>query len=111
MRTVRLVIAALLLLILMVLMAANMTPVELHLLPPKFDLGLPSLKSVPVALIIVCSVLFGIVIGFLMEFARERKHRVKLDQKRAEVGALQDENRRLAKRLERHGDEIGVIGG
>ncbi len=109
MRTVRLIIAIVLLLIVMILMAANMTPVELFLVPQKILPGLPSLTGVPLALIIICALLTGIVIGFLMEFAREAKDRRQLAEKRTEVGALRDENQKLARRLESHGDEIGAL--
>ena len=99
MRTIRLVIAVLLLVVVMVLMSANMAPVDLHLVPQKLALGLPHLSGVPLALIIVVTLLVGIIIGFLMEFAREAKDRRSLAAKRREVGELRERNERLAKRL------------
>lgn len=111
MRTIRTVIALLILLGVMILMAANMTPVELHLIPERFAPGLPTLPNVPVALIIVVALLAGIAIGFLMEFARETKHRRRLDQKRREVASLRDENASMARKLTDQGDEIAAIRG
>ena len=99
MRTVRLTIAVLVLLVVMILMAANMTPVELYLAPQKFLPGLPTLKGVPVALIIIVALLTGILVGFLMEFARAAKDRRKLAEKRRELSDLRDENLKLARRL------------
>lgn len=111
MRTIRAVIAILILVAVMILMAANMTPVELHILPERFAPGLPTLQSVPVALIIVVALLAGIVIGFLMEFAREAKHRRRLNLKRREVSELRETNAQLAGKLTHQGDEIAAIRG
>ncbi|MFK7942228.1 MAG: lipopolysaccharide assembly LapA domain-containing protein [Paracoccaceae bacterium] len=111
MRTIRSVIAILLLIAVAIIMAANMTPVDLHLIPERFAPGLPTLKSVPVALVIVLALLAGILIGFLMEFARETKHRRRLDQKRREVASLRDKNAELSSKLEDEGDEIAAIRG
>ena len=111
MRTLRLIIAVILLLALMVLMAANMTPVDIHLAPEKLKLGLPMLSQVPLALIIVVTLLVGIIIGFLMEFSREAKDRRSLAEKRREVGELRERNERLSRRLEDQGDEIGALNG
>lgn len=109
MRTVRLVILAVLLVILMVLMAANWNPIDLQLAPPQLMPGLPVLVGVPLALVIVAALLAGIVIGLLMEFIREAKDRRKLSEKRRQVNELRDENARLTKRLQAHGDEIGAL--
>ena len=109
MRTIRLAIVVFLLVCVMVLMSANMAPVDLHLVPQKLQLGLPYMKGVPLALIIVATLLVGIVIGILMEFAREAKDRRSLAEKRREIGELRERNERLAKRLEDQGDEIGAL--
>ena len=111
MRTIRLIAAALIIIAVMVLMTANMTPVDLHLLPERFVPGLPSLKAVPVALIIAVALLAGICIGFLWEYAREAKHRRRLDQKRREVASLRDQNAALSAKLDGQGDEISAIRG
>lgn len=110
MRTLRLVILVVLLLALMIIMAANWTPVDLHLAPSKVLPGLPVLTGVPLAMVIVAALLAGFIIGLLIEFIREAKDRRKLTEKRREVGSLRDENARLARRLEERGDEIGAIG-
>lgn len=111
MRTIRMVIAVLILIAVMILMAANMTPVDLHLLPPEFAPGMSTLKAVPVAIIIVISLVAGILIGFLMEFAREAKHRRRLSEKRREVSDLRNENEQLARKLVNEGNEIAAIRG
>ena len=109
MRTVRLTIAVVLLVAVMVLMAANMAPVDLYLVPQKFAPGLPYLSNVPLAMVIVATLLVGIIIGFLMEFAREAKDRRSLAEKRREVGELRERNATLTQRLEDQGDEIGAL--
>jgi uncharacterized integral membrane protein len=109
MRTIRLVLIIIIALSLMILAFANMTPVDLRLLPESLMPGLPVLTGIPVAVVIIFALFMGLVLGFLMEFVREAKDRRKLAEKRREVGELRDENSRLVQRLEEHGDEIGAI--
>ncbi len=109
MRTIRLTLVILICIVLMILAVANMTPVDLRLAPESVVPGLPSLKSVPLAVIIILALLTGLLLGFLMEFAREAKDRRKLEEKRRLVGQLREENSRLTQRLEAHGDEVGAI--
>ena len=111
MRTLKLAIIILIAICLMVVMTANMTPVNLHLLPERFAPGLPTLQSVPLALIIVVVLVAGIIVGMLMELLRESKFRRRLDEKRREVSTLRDENAKLAQRLAQHGDEVGALPG
>ena len=78
MRTLKLVLLILILLALVLVMTANMAPVDLHLTPAALGLNLFSLPDVPLAVVIMASVLVGVVIGFLMEYVREGKHRSRL---------------------------------
>lgn len=110
MRTLRLVIAGLVLLVLMVLLAANWTWVELRLVPEQMGAGLPSLAA-PLSAVIVAAFAVGFIFGELVEYIREHKHRARLAEKRRQVGTLQEENARLAQRLKAHGDEIGTLPG
>ena len=111
MRTVKYAIILLIAIALMVVMAANMTPVELHLIPERFAPGLPTLPGIPIALVIVVAFLAGIIFGLLMEYVREGKHRRRLNEKRREVSDLRDTNAKLAKRLTDKGDDVAAITG
>jgi len=99
MRTIRFALAVVVGLCLSLIMAANMAEVDLHLLPPQLGAEVINLKGVPLALVIVCSVLVGILLGLLIEFFRESKHREKLAERRREIGRLRAENAQLARQL------------
>ncbi len=109
MRTIKLIILVIIGLALMLLLAANMAPVDLHLLPAALNVDLFSLTGVPLSMVIVAAVLVGFLIGLLMEFLREGKHRSNLARKRRELNELREENARLAARLEESGNELAVI--
>lgn len=110
MRTIKLVLVVLIGIALMLVMAANMNPVTIYLIPESFAPGLPALTEIPLAWIIVAAFVGGLVLGMLMELIREGKFRRRLDLKRREVSELRDENVRLAKRLSAHGDDVAAIG-
>ncbi len=109
MRTIKLIILAIIGLGLMLVLAANMAPVNLHLLPAALNINLFSLTGVPLSMVIVAAVLVGFLIGLLMEFLRESKHRGNLARKRRELAELREENARLVARLEESGNELAVI--
>ena len=109
MRTIKLIILSLIGLGLMLVLSANMAPVDLHLLPAALKINLFSLTGIPLSLVIVAAVLVGFVIGLLMEFLRESKHRGNLARKRRELAELREENARLSALLEEKGEELAVI--
>ncbi|MEM0987973.1 MAG: LapA family protein [Pseudomonadota bacterium] len=110
MRTLKYSMIAAIGIALILVMSANWTVVDLHLLPSAFAPGLPMLPGVPLTLIIVTAFFGGLVIGMLMELIRESKHRRRLDQKRREVADLRDENTRLTRRLSQLGDDVTALG-
>ncbi|MEM7745453.1 MAG: LapA family protein [Pseudomonadota bacterium] len=111
MRTLKYAVIIVIAIALMIVMAANMAPVELHLIPERFAPGLPVLAGVPIALVIVCAFVGGLIIGMLMEMIRERKYRQRLEDKRREVASLKDENGKLSKRLTELGDDVAAATG
>ena len=109
MRTIKLVIAAALAVSLMVIVAANMTPVDLRLLPDAFGIEVLRLTAVPLSMVIVIAALTGLLVGYLLEYAREAKHRANLARKRRELGELRDQNTRLIAMLEKHGEDLSLL--
>ena len=109
MRTIKLIVLSVIALALMLVLAANMAPVDLHLLPSALKIDLFSLTGVPLSIVIVAAVLVGFLIGLLMEFLRESKHRGNLARKRRELSELREENARLTALLEEKGEELAVI--
>jgi uncharacterized integral membrane protein len=109
MRTLKLVIAVALALALMVVVAANMAPVELRLFPEALGIDFGSIRNIPLALVIVATFLLGFLVGELVEFTRERKYRALLGEKRRELALVREENNRLAQRVGAKDDELALI--
>ena len=109
MRTIKAVVLGLLAAVLIILGTANMAPVELHLLPPALFGGRWSLSGVPLAVVILAAVLLGIIVGQIIEFFRERKHRRLAEQKRREIVELRREVARLKSELGDRADELPRI--
>jgi uncharacterized integral membrane protein len=110
MRTLKLVIALVIGLVLMLVVAANMAPVDLRLFPEALGIDVGSLDGVPLALVLVATFLVGFLVGELVEFTRERKYRALLAEKRRELALAHDENQRLARRAGVKDDELALIG-
>lgn len=110
MRTLKLIIAVIVALILMIVAAANMEPVDLELWPTQFGVGTIGLYGVPLALVIVVTLAAGFLIGELFEWSRERKYRAQLSAERRRAARLQGENDRLLQKMGAQDDELTVIG-
>ncbi|MEM7667990.1 MAG: LapA family protein [Pseudomonadota bacterium] len=77
---------------LVVLGVGNMAPVDLYLLPPQVAPGSEfSLKSIPLAAVIMASVLLGLVIGQILEWIREGRHRRVSNDRGRELARLRNE--------------------
>ena len=109
MRTIRMLLVLVIALALMLVMAANMAPVDLHLVPSVVGIDGLSISNVPLAIVIVLSVIVGLILGFLLEFLREAKFRGMLAEKRAEIGRLRGENAKLAQKAGIDPDELSLL--
>ncbi|MEM7189445.1 MAG: hypothetical protein AAF439_07525 [Pseudomonadota bacterium] len=111
MRTIRLLLVIIIGLALIMIAAANMMPVDLHLVHQALGIQGFSLKGVPLAIVIILAVMVGLALGLLLEFLRETKFRVMLNEKRAEIGRLREENAKLAKQAGVDPDELSLLPG
>lgn len=109
MRTIRSVVSLALGLCLMLIVAANMTPVDLYLLPSVLGMADVGLKGIPLAMVIVAALLAGILVGVLVEFAREAKYRGMLEEKRKEIAQLREENARLIARFGAEAEDLALL--
>lgn len=109
MRTIKTVVLGLLAAALILLGVANMTPVDLYLLPRAIFGEGWGITGIPLAVVILAAVLLGIVIGQLVEFIRERKHRRVADEKRREIVELRREVARLRSKLGDRAEELPRI--
>jgi uncharacterized integral membrane protein len=110
MRTLKLVVAVILALALMIVVAANMEPVDLELWPEQFGIGTIGLYGVPLALVIFVALVLGFVIGELTEWSRERKYRAELSRERRRMAELKAEHDRLLHKTGARDDELALIG-
>lgn len=110
MRTLKLIIAVILGLALMIVVAANMEPVDLELWPEEFGIGTIGIYDVPLALVIFAALAIGFLVGELVEWSRERKYRAQLSRAHRRIAELETENARLLHRMGAADDELAVIG-
>lgn len=95
---------------LVVVGVANMAPVDIRLLPPEIGAGGYAVEGVPLAVVILASVVVGVLVGQLMEYLRESKYRRQSEERRREVGRLRKEVGRLAARLGDTDDDLPRLG-
>lgn len=106
MRTIKLIVLGLLAAVLIVLGVANMAAVDLHLLPPALFGQRYGVSGIPLAAVLLAAVLAGVVVGQILEFFRERKHRRQAEEKRREIIELRREIARLRAQLGDRADEL-----
>jgi lipopolysaccharide assembly protein A len=111
-RTLKLLILGLILVALVVLALANRDPVTLHLLPDGLARLMPVSVELPLFVVSLLSVVVGMVLGYLVEWLREHKHRRRASQKAREAERLNREVDRLRKGSGRADDEVlALLGG
>ena len=94
---------------LVVLGLGNMAPVDLHLVPEKVAGSELALKQVPLAAVILASVLLGLVIGQLMEWMRETKYRRNANDRGREVNKLKTELSKVKEKVADPDDDLPKI--
>ena len=81
---------------------ANRDMVALRLVPDEYSALFPMLRAVelPLFLVIFAGIVLGLLIGFIWEWMRERRHRREASVSRREIAKLESEIGRLKKRAE-----------
>jgi uncharacterized integral membrane protein len=106
MRTLKILLLCLILLVIVVLALANRGPVTLNLLPEGMDRVMPLSVEVPLFVVSLVSIGVGMVIGYLLEWLREHKHRRRASAKSREAAQARREVERLRKETGRHEDDV-----
>ena len=106
MRTLRLLLLCLILLVIVVLALANRGPVTLHLLPEGMATVMPLSLEVPLFAVSLVSIGLGMLIGYLLEWLREHKHRRRASTKAREAAQARREVERLRKDTGQHEDDV-----
>ncbi|MBA3324769.1 MAG: DUF1049 domain-containing protein [Rhodobacteraceae bacterium] len=106
MRTIKLILLALIMIGVVVLAVANREPVTLHLLPQ----GLSSIAArsiqLPLYAVGLLSILTGLALGYILEWLREHKHRRRAAEKAREAEALNREVGRLRRQTAKPDDDV-----
>ena len=105
-RTIKLVFLTLLLIAIVILALANREPVTLNLLPQVAEWILPLSIQLPLFAVILISILTGLLIGYILEWLREHKHRRLAAQKQREANRLEREVQTLKKKTMSEEDEV-----
>lgn len=98
-RLIKFLVMAIIAICLITVGVANMAPVDLYLLPQALGGEALSLRGIPLAAVILVSILVGVVLGELFEWVREHKHRRSARHGAMEVAALRREVAALKRRL------------
>jgi lipopolysaccharide assembly protein A len=106
MRLLRLVILGLILVAIVVLALANRGPVTLNLLPEGLSRLMPLSVQLPLFVVILLSIVTGMILGYLLEWLREHKHRRRASQKAREVERLGRDVDRLRRQTGRAEDDV-----
>ncbi|MFO1104914.1 MAG: lipopolysaccharide assembly protein LapA domain-containing protein [Amaricoccus sp.] len=88
MRIIRLILLLLILTVIVVLSLANRDPVTLYLLPAGLSSLTQATLQVPLFVFGLGAVLLGVVLGYLLEWLREHKHRRRANVKSREAAEL-----------------------
>ncbi len=106
MRILKLLLLCLILLAIVLLALANRGMVTLHLLPEGLARVMPLSIEVPLFVVSLVSIGVGMVIGYLLEWLREHKHRRHASRKSREAAQLNREVEKLRKETGRHEDDV-----
>ncbi len=106
MRQIRFVFLGLLMLMVIVLCIANAGFVTLNLLPGPMAAIMPVSIDLPLFLVILASVMLGLLIGYVLEYIREHKHRKTANQKKREADQLSREVASLKKKSGQGDDDV-----
>jgi uncharacterized integral membrane protein len=106
MRTLKLIVLALILIALVVLSLANRELVTLHLLPEGMAQVMPVSVRLPLFVVCLLAVVVGVVIGYLFEWLREHKHRRRASHHAREAARLNAEVERMRRAAGRAEDDV-----
>jgi len=91
MRYLRYAFYAVLMLILIILALANREVVTLALLPEQLARFMPVSVRMPMFVVIMLAMLFGLLVGYVLEYFREHKIRREVSRNKREVVKLSQE--------------------
>ena len=97
--------------ILLTLAVANRELVDIRILPSELEgfLGGGMILSIPIFVLFLCGVIFGLFVGFVWEWIREMKHRSASSRKSKELAKVENELSQLKRESGQNEDEILLL--
>ena len=110
-RYIRVIFLTCLSIILLTLAVANRELVDIRILPSELDGFFPGgmVFSIPVFVLFLCGVIFGLFVGFVWEWIREMKHRSASSRKSKELAKVENELSQLKRESGQNEDEILLL--
>jgi lipopolysaccharide assembly protein A len=110
MRYIKWTLLGIILVAIVLLAVANREMVTVELLPPALAPILPWSVDMPLFLVSLLSILVGMILGYILEWLREHRHRRRAAQKAREAEQLSREVDRLKKANRPEDDVLALIG-
>ena len=110
-RYIRVIFLTCLSITLLTLAVANRELVDIRILPSELEgfLGGGMILSIPIFVLFLCGVIFGLFVGFVWEWIREMKHRSASSRKSKELAKVENELSQLKRESGRNEDEILLL--
>ncbi len=110
-RYIRVIFLTCLSVIILTLAVANRELVVVRLLPSEFDgfLGVDVSLSIPVFVLFLSGVIFGLFVGFVWEWIREMKHRSASNRKSRDLVRVENELNKLKRDTGQNEDEVLLL--
>jgi len=85
--------------------------VDIRILPSELEgfLGGGMVFSIPIFVLFLCGVIFGLFVGFVWEWIREMKHRSASSRKSKELSKVENELSQLKRESGQNEDEIMLL--
>ena len=84
---------------------------DIRILPSELEgfLGPGMIFSIPIFVLFLCGVIFGLFVGFVWEWIREMKHRSASSRKSKELAKVENELSQLKRESGQNEDEILLL--
>ena len=110
-RYIRVIFLACLFIIILTLAVANRELVDIRMLPSELEgfLGGGMIFTIPIFVLFLCGVIFGLFVGFVWEWIREMKHRSAASRKSKKLAKVENELSQLKRESGQNEDEIMLL--
>ena len=84
---------------------------DIRILPSELEgfMGGGMILSIPIFVLFLCGVIFGLIVGFVWEWIREMKHRSASSRKSKELAKVENELSQLKRESGQNEDEIMLL--